>query len=56
MTITKFAVPCLLLLAAMAGPASAAETLPDAIAAPGALPMALPATALLSPSSQFGPA
>jgi hypothetical protein len=34
MTITKFAVPCLLLLAAMAGPASAAE-LPDAIAAPG---------------------
>ena len=34
MSITKFAVPCLLLLAAMAGPASAAE-LPDAIAAPG---------------------
>ena len=34
MSITKFAVPCLL-LAAVAGPASAAETLPDAIAAPG---------------------
>ena len=33
-TITKFAVPCLLLLA-MAGPASAAETLPEAIAAAG---------------------
>lgn len=32
---TKLAVPCLLLLAAMIGPASAAETLPDAIAAPG---------------------
>ena len=35
MSITKFAVPCLLLLAAMAGPASAAETLPEAIAAAG---------------------
>jgi len=32
---TKLAVPCLLLIAAMAGPAFAAETLPDAIAAPG---------------------
>lgn len=31
----KLAVPCLLLLAAMAGPATAAESLPDAIAAPG---------------------
>ena len=34
MSITNFAVPCLL-LAAVAGPASAAETLPDAIAASG---------------------
>lgn len=34
MSIIKFAVPCLL-LAAMAGPASAAEVLPEAIAAPG---------------------
>lgn len=32
---TKLAVPCLMLLAAMAGPATAAETLPEAIAAPG---------------------
>lgn len=32
---TKPAIPCLLMLAAMAGPASAAETLPDAIAASG---------------------
>jgi hypothetical protein len=32
---TKFAAPCLLLLAAMIGPAGAAETLPDAIAAHG---------------------
>lgn len=31
----KLAAPCLLLLAAMIGPASAAETLPDAIAASG---------------------
>lgn len=31
----KFAVPCLLLLAATTGAASAAEPLPDAIAAPG---------------------
>jgi len=31
----KLAVPCLLLLAAMIGPAGAAEPLPDAIAAPG---------------------
>ena len=35
MSIIKFAVPYLLLLAAMAGPASAAETLPEAIAAAG---------------------
>ncbi|MGY4452613.1 hypothetical protein ACVWZR_007273 [Bradyrhizobium sp. i1.3.1] len=34
MSIVKFAVPCLL-LAAVAGPAAAAEPLPDAIAAPG---------------------
>lgn len=32
---TRFAAPCLLMLATMAGPASAAETLPDAVAAPG---------------------
>jgi len=31
----KLAVPCLMLLAAMAGPTAAAETLPEAIAAPG---------------------
>lgn len=31
----KLAVPCLLLLAAMIGPAGAADALPDAIAAPG---------------------
>ena len=31
----KFAIPCLMLLSAMAGPATAAEPLPDAIAAPG---------------------
>ncbi|MET4802671.1 DUF3455 domain-containing protein [Bradyrhizobium sp. LB11.1] len=31
----KLAAPCLLSLAALIGPASAAETLPDAIAAPG---------------------
>ena len=35
MSIVKFAVPCLMLLAALAGPAAAAEPLPDAIAAPG---------------------
>jgi len=35
MSITKFAVPCLLLLAATAGRAFAAETLPEAIAASG---------------------
>ena len=32
---TKFAAPCLLMLAAMIAPAGAAETLPEAIAAPG---------------------
>ncbi|MBR0792922.1 DUF3455 domain-containing protein [Bradyrhizobium manausense] len=32
---TKLALPCLLVLAAMIGPASAAETLPEAVAAPG---------------------
>ncbi|QQO36767.1 DUF3455 domain-containing protein [Bradyrhizobium diazoefficiens] len=32
---TRFAAPCLLMLATLARPASAAETLPEAIAAPG---------------------